>query len=240
MENKLAKNAPIELLLKTAFTYWKKTLLFQLAYSLLYFSLFFLGYYSLFQYFGLWDEFTKHSDLWRTDLPAFNKKMEEVAALPQMRNFALAFFVLLALINPLNVSFYKIYRKIDLKEEVKLNDLFAGYLGFDFFKFFGFYLFWIIIFTYANALLLLGFVWIFITLFSIPLMFFQNVKTFEGISLGFKGIRKNFTTIAVCMVVALLFGASGILLCGFGLLLTYPFWNAMVYTLYQHIYKEVG
>ena len=240
MENKLAKNAPIELLLKTAFTYWKKTLLFQLAYSLLYFSLFFLGYFHLFQYFGLWDEFTKHSDLWRTDLPAFNKKMEEVAALPQMRNFALAFFVLLALINPLNVSFYKIYRKIDLKEEVKLNDLFAGYLGFDFFKFFGFYLFWIIIFTYANALLLLGFVWIFITLFSIPLMFFQNVKTFEGISLGFKGIRKNFTTIAVCMVVALLFGASGILLCGFGLLLTYPFWNAMVYTLYQHIYKEVG
>ena len=240
MENIDARNSPLLSLLKTAFDYWKRTLMFQFVYSLLYFSLFMLGYFYLFQYFGLWEEFKNSSELVRTDLPAFNKKMEEISKLPQTRSFALTFFILLSLINPLNVSFYKIYRKLDLKEEVKMNDIFAGYLGFDFFKFFGFFLFWIIIFTYANALFLLGIVWIFITLFSIPLLFFMNVKTFEGIGLTIKVLRKNFSTCLICVLVAILFSVSGILLCGFGFLFTFPFWHAMIYTLYQNYYKEIG
>lgn len=240
MENNDPRKSGIEQILKTAFWYWNKTLTYQLLYSLLYFSMFFLGYFYLFRYFGLWDEFAKYSDLVKTDIPAFNKKMEEIARLPQARNFGLAFFFLLALINPLNVGLYKIFRKIDLKEPVAMKDLFAGYLGFDFFKFFGFYLFWIIIFTYANALLVVGLVWVFITLFSIPLMFFMDVKTFEGIMLTVKGLRKNFGIILIGMVIALLFSLSGFLLFGVGFLLTFPFWNAMIYALYQHIYKELG
>jgi hypothetical protein len=94
----------------------------------------------------------------RTDFPAFNQKMQEIAQLPQTRNFMLAVFDFSHL-STLNVGFYKIYRKLDLKEKPQMNDLFAGYLGFDFFKFFGFYLFWMIIFTYANSLLILGIVW---------------------------------------------------------------------------------
>ncbi|KIA90047.1 hypothetical protein [Kaistella jeonii] len=240
MENNDPRKSGIQQILKTAFWYWNKTLIYQLLYSLLYFSMFFLGYFYLFRYFGLWDEFAKYSDLVKTDIPAFNKKMEEIARLPQARNFGLAFFFLLALINPLNVGLYKIFRKIDLKEPVSMKDLFAGYLGFDFFKFFGFYLFWIIIFTYANALLVLGLVWVFITLFSIPLMFFMDVKTFEGIILTVKGLRKNFGMILIGMLIALLFSLSGFLLFGVGFLLTFPFWNAMIYALYQHIYKEIG
>ena len=197
-----------------------------------------MGYFYLFQYFGLWDEFIKYQDLVRTDLPAFNKKMEEIARLPQMRNFTLAFFVLLALINPLNVGLYKIYRKIDMKEPVTLNDLFAGYIGFSFFKFFGFYLFWIIIFTYANALLFLGIFWIFVTLFCVPLMFFMDVKTFEGIGLTIKGLKRDFVTILISVIVALLFSLSGILLFGFGFLFTFPFWNAVIYSLYKNYYHE--
>lgn len=240
MENNVLQKPEPTQILKTAFGYWNRTLLYQLVYSLIYFSLFFIGYFYLFQYFGLWEEFSKHSDLVRTDFPAFNKKMEEIARMPQARNFSLAFFALIALINPLNVGLFKIYRKLDLKEPVSINDLFAGYLGFDFFKFFGFYLFWIIIFTYANALLILGLVWIFVTLFSIPLMFFQSVNTFEGINLSVKGLRKNFGTVILGVFVAMLFSFSGLLLFGFGFLFTFPFWNAMIYTLYQSIYKEVG
>ena len=239
MQNNHPQQSAISQILKDAFSYWNKTILYQLVFSMLYFLLFFMGYFYLFQYFGLWDEFIKYQDLVRTDLPAFNKKMEEIARLPQMRNFALAFFVLLALINPLNVGLYKIYRKIDMKEPVTLNDLFAGYIGFSFFKFFGFYLFWIIIFTYANALLFLGIFWIFVTLFCVPLMFFMDVKTFEGISLTFKVLRSNFSTVVPAMLVAFLFSFSGVLICGVGFLLTFPFLNAMIYTLYQHYYKEV-
>jgi hypothetical protein len=239
MKNNYAEKSPIASILKSAFTYWKETLLFQFLYSVLWFSIFFTGYFFLFRYFGLWDEIVKNSALVSTDLPAFNKKMEQLALLPEMRNFALSFFVLLAFINPLNVSFYKIYRKNDLKQPLVLNDLFAGYLGLDFFKFFGFYLFWIITFTYANALFVLGIVWIFITLFSIPLLFFMQVKTFEGIDLTIKALREHLPTILACILVAILFSLSGVLLCGLGLLLTFPFWHAMIYALYQNIFKEI-
>ena len=240
MENNYPQKTGINLILSQAFSYWNRTLSFQLMYSLLYLSLFFLGYYYFFKYFGLWDEFSQYSELLKTDFPAFNKKMEEIAKLPQTANFTLAIFVLLALIAPLNVGFYKIYRKLDLGEKLVMNDLFAGYLGFDFFKFFGFYLFWIIIFSYANSLLILGIVWIFITIFSIPLLFFMDVKTFEGIGLTIKGLKRDFATVLICLFVGFLFSLSGIFLFGFGFLFTFPFWNAIIYALYQNYFKEVG
>ena len=238
MEKNYPQKVGIQEILKTAFSYWNRTLFYQLAFSLLYFSLFFLGYFYLFKYFGLWDEMRQHSELLKTDFPAFNKKMEEVAKLPQTQSFLLGIFFLFALLNPLNVGFYKIYRKLDLKEKVTMNDLFAGYLGFDFFKFFGFYLFWMIVFSYANSMLLLGVVWIILTLFSVPLMFFMNVNTLEGIKLTWKGLKQDFTTILVSVLVATLFSLSGILLFGFGFLFTFPFWHAMIYTLYQQYFKE--
>ncbi|MCZ2084401.1 MAG: hypothetical protein LC112_09020 [Flavobacteriales bacterium] len=238
MEKNYPQKVGIQQLLKTAFTYWNRTLFYQLSFSLLYFSLFFLAYGYLFQYFGLWQEMSQYSELIQTDFPAFNKKAEEVMKLPQAQNFFLAIFFLLAFLNPLNVGFYKIYRKIDLNEKVELNDLFAGYIGLSFFKFFSFYLFWMIIFSYANSLFLLGVVWFFITLFSVPLMFFMNVNTIEGIKLTFKGLKTNFSTIFISMVVAFLFSLSGLILFGFGFLLTFPFWHAMIYTLYQQYFKE--
>lgn len=239
MENSLQPHTGVAPVLKKAFFYWKSTIIYQLLFSVLYFGLFFIGYFYLLQYFGLWDEFMKHRDLVSTDLPSFNKKMEEIARLPQARNFGLAFFFLTALINPLNVGLYKVYRKIDQKEEVFFNDLFAGYQGITFFRFVGFYLFWIIIFTYANAIFLLGIVWYLLTLFCVPLMFFMDVKIFEGISLTFKVLRKNLSVILITAVVALLFGFSGVLLCGVGILLTFPFIHSMIYTLYQQFYNEV-
>ena len=195
MEKNYPQKAGLQQLLKSAFIYWNRTLFYQLSYSLIYFSLFFLGYFYLFRYMGLWDEVRQYSDLAQTDFPAFNKKMEEIALMPQTQRFVLGIFVLFGLLNPLNVGLYSIYRKMDLKESISLNDLFAGYIGFNFFKFFGFYLFWIIIFSYANSLVVLGFVWIILTLFSVPLMFFMNVKTFEGIKLTCYALKDNFTII---------------------------------------------
>lgn len=238
MEKNYPQKVGMQEILKTAFSYWNRTLFYQVAFSLLYFSLFFLGYFYLFKYFGLWDEMSQHSELLKTDFPAFNKKMEEVALLPQTQSFLLGIFFLFAFLNPLNVGFYKIYRKLDLNEKVTMNDLFAGYLGFDFFKFFGFYLFWMIIFSYANSLLLLGVVWIILTLFSVPLMFFMNVNTIEGIKLTVKGLKQDFSTIVLSVLVATLFSLSGLLLFGVGFLFTFPFWHAMIYTLYQHVFKE--
>ena len=82
--------------------------------------------------------------------------------------------------------------------------------------------------------------WIFITIFSIPLLFFMDVKTFEGIGLTIKGLKRDFATVLICLFVGFLFSLSGIFLFGFGFLFTFPFWNAIIYALYQNYFKEVG
>ncbi len=238
MENTTQQMPKLDQVLKTAFGYWNKAFFYHFLYSLLYFSLLFIGYFYLFQYFGLLDELLQHRDLISTDVVAFNKKVEEIARLPQARNFSLAFFGLLAFINPLNVGLYRIYRKIDLQEKPDFTDLFAGYRGLNFFKFFGFYLFWIIIFSYANALLFLGIIWVFLTLFSVPLLYFQNISTFEGIRLSVKGLSGRLSFIVPCVLVALLFSFAGSIFFLIGILLTFPFWHSMIYTLYQNIFKE--
>ncbi|HPZ26032.1 MAG TPA: hypothetical protein PKV58_08920, partial [Kaistella sp.] len=71
-----------------------------------------------------------------------------------------------------------------------------------------------------------------------PLMFFMDVKTFEGIGLTIKGLKRYFVTILISVIVALLFSLSGILLFGFGFLFTFPFWNAVIYSLYKNYYHE--
>lgn len=224
--------------LKKAFFYWSHTLRYQLAYSLLFFSLFFLGYFFLFRHFGLWDALAPYSDLVRTDMAAFNAKAAEIAQLPQTQGFVLGLFLLLSLVAPLNVGFYNIYRKVDRNEPITLNDLFAGYRGFTFFKFFGFYLFWFVVFSYANSLLVLGLVWILITFYCVPLMYFRNATTFGGIRETFGAMKQDFTTALLAMVLGIAISLSGLLLFGFGFLLSFPFWHALVYTLYAHYFPS--
>ena len=77
-----------------------------------------------------------------------------------------------------------------------------------------------------------------LTIFSVPLMFFMNVNTIEGIKLTVKGLKQDFTTVLISVVIATLFSLSGLLLFGFGFLFTFPFWHAMIYTLYQQFFKE--
>lgn len=238
MENKTASGVGLGQILKTAYGYWSKFFFIHFIYSLLYFSLFFIGYFYLFKYFGLLDEVLKYRHLIETDVSAFNKKIEEIVKLPQARNFALAFFGLLAFINPLNIGLYRIYRKSDLGEKPAVDDLFTGYRGLNFFRYFGFYLFWIIIFSYANSTLILGIVWILITLFSVPLSYFQNVDTFRSIGLTISALRLRFADVIPAVLVALLFTFGGALFFGIGLLLTFPFWHAMIYTLYQKVFTE--
>lgn len=239
MQNSTKPDSGLSFILRTAFSYWNRTILYQLLFSFWYFLLLFGGYFYLLQYFGLWDLFMEHKDLVQTDLPAFNKKVEEISRMPQARNFGLAFLFLMALINPLAVGLYSIYRKVELKEKIGFSDVFAGYQGAGFFRFFGFYLFWIIIFTYANAVYILGFVWYLVTLFCIPLMYFMNIRVFEGIALTFKVLKKNFAAVFISVTVALLFSLSGFLLCGFGIFFTFPFIHAMIYTLYRQYFNEV-
>ncbi len=139
---------------------------------------------------------------------------------------------------PLNIGFYQIYRKMDLGEKPELADLLVGYNGLNFFKYIGYFIFWYLIFVYTFQTIILAAIWICVTVLVAPVMFFMNKRIFEAIALNFKALKMYFIEILVCVMVAIFFKYIGFALFFVGALFTFPFWNAMIYSLYKTIFPE--
>lgn len=229
--NHKTPNIGIDQILKNAFGYWNKTLIYQLLYGLLFLSILFSVYIYFADYYGILEQyFTLLSH------PTDNiTLMQEVNKIAEDPNYAMLQYIQLAtlvLLFPLQVGFYKMFRKIDLKEKFGMQDFLSGYTGVNFFIYTSFYLFWFIIFQYTILTLILGVAWIFVTLFSTPLMFFQNKRIFETIRINFKVLTKNFVVIFVGVLVAFFFK----LIISFtiiGIPFVMAFGNAMIYAMYQ-------
>ncbi len=223
------------MILKNAFKYWSKTLWYQFLASVMCFSIFSIVLYHFVTQFGLLEEYLKISKLLLTNPMEYNKQFMLLAVKKEVQYLTYILLLVSAALFPMNIGFYKIFRKIDQKEQPEFNDLFAGFLGLEFFKYFGYGLFWQMIAFYANATFVLGIVWVFITLFAAPLMFFQNKRIFEIIPLSIQALKSHFVPIFVAVMVSFLFKYFGLLtLVGF--LFTFPFWNAMIYVLYQEYF----
>lgn len=224
-------------ILKKAFKYWSKTLVYQLIYSLLYLSIFlFVSMYFATEY-GLLDQYVSAIAKANEDMEAYQNEIKLIAENPNFISFYYIILGTLVFLYPLNIGFYQIYRKMDLGEKTELKDLFAGYRGSKFFIFTSFYLFWLIIFSYTAPTIFLGLMWILVTLFTGPLMFFMNKRIFETLTLNYHAVRKYPMVIFVGLLVAFVFKTIGAFLL-LPLLFVLPFSNAMIYTLYSHIFHE--
>ena len=238
MQMQNTQNSGIDSILKNAFRYWNSTLVYQLLFSLIYFSIFMMITLVVGQKYGIIDQ---HFAIFQKAQGNFAMMQKDLQALQASSSFmSFSWYILGAIVflYPLNIGFFQMYRKIDLKEKVTVLDLFAGYIGSNFIKFISFYLFWFIIYGYAMQTLVLGVVWVLITLFSAPLMFFMNKTILESIAINFKILKTNFIAVFVCTIVAILFKYVGILLFFVGFLFTFPFWNAMIYAMYQTFFSE--
>ena len=239
MENKPTWKNNIEGIVRKAVNYWAMTLNIQILFSLLYFSItFLLGFY-FFKYYGLQEEFLRLVKISETDIPAAQKGIMEWAKDPNFSSFIIAMVVIKAVMFPLNIGLFQIYRKIDDKLPFNISDLYAGYRGFNFFKFLGFAIFWGFINLYAHVSIILVIFWLLITLFSAPLMFFMNVSIFESIRLTIKAFKIDFLTIFTCCCLAFLFSYLGVVFFFVGILITFPFWNAIIYAMYQKYFNEI-
>lgn len=240
MKNQTSNKSNIEEILRNAVNYWALTLNIQIIFSLLYFSTVYLLSFYFFKYYGLMPEFLKAVKVGETDFAAMQKGILELQKTQNFASFLIVSVIIKALMFPLNIGFFAIYRKIDEKLPYSVSDLYAGYRGFNFFKFFGFAVFWGFIYLYANmAFLPLVLVWAFITIFSAPLMFFMNVTIFESIRLTIKAIKIDFFTILICCILAGIFSYFGIVFFFVGILITFPFWNAVIYSMYQKYFNEI-
>lgn len=237
MENHILPTLSSEKIIREAFGYWKKTLLFQAMFSLLFFSILFMVSYYFSAKYGILDQYEAAAAKLKDGMPAYMKEVQRIAATPEYRNLSWATLLTLVFLYPLNIGFYKIYRKIDLNQKPLTEDLFAGYVGVNFFIYTSYFLFWLMIFSYTLPTVFLAVAWVFATLFAAPLMFFMNKRIFEIFGLNWQALKKFPAVILACMLVAFFVKYAG-LISIIGAVFTFPIWNAMLYALYRNIFSE--
>lgn len=228
----------LDQVLNDAFFYWNKTLFYNIVFSLIYFAISFIVLYFFAIKWGLLEKFEAVFPLVFKDPQAYNNALKDIMQSGEAMKFSYVILGVLTFLYPLNLGLMKMFRKIDLGEKVGIEDLFAGYSGSNFFIYTSYFAFWYIIFGYAKILIIPAILWVFVTLFCAPLMFFMDKRIMESIQLSIKAIKLDFITVFVGVIVALLFRYIGIFTI-FGALFTFPFWNAMIYALYKKLFTEV-
>lgn len=221
-----------------AFEYWSKTIMFQVLFSICYFAVYLGLTFFLFSYYGVMEQIHDLSAYFNTDQVLAREKYMEIIASENFRYVTLWIVVITALLFPLNLGLFNIYRKMDKAEEISVGDLFVGFEGSSFFKYIGYALFWGGIYYISKMTLFLAPVWVLITLFVGPLMFFNNLNIQESLKLSFQAVGKNIVGCLMALLLAVFGSYIGAALCGVGILLTFPFWNAVLYAYYQKIFPD--
>ncbi len=212
-----------------------RTLPFQLLFSVIFFSIFMFGGAYAFRYYGLFEEVQKFQHLLYSDTDAFLKKYEVLMKTENAMLFALVALVIKAIVYPLNIGFLKIYRKLDLGETLEISDLFVGFNGHYFFLFAIYCLFWNILNVYISVILPLSLVWMGMMMFVPALVFYKNYNFFQAFKISIQLFWKNIILILVACLVSILISYCGLIIFFFGIFLTFPFWNAVIYVLYKHL-----
>lgn len=238
MQEKYPQKPGLDFILKQAFYYWNRTLLFQVMFSIIYFAVFFTAFFFFLDYYGISSYNAELIDAFRKGQEAYLEQIQKMGTTENVIYFDYAFSGILIFLYPLNLGFFQIYKKIDLKEPISLGDLFAGYNGLNFFRYVSYFLFWFMLFRLTTVTVIIPVFWVMVTLFVAPLMFFQNKTIFEAISINWKVLKTYFIEILVCVIVAFIFRYVGFALFFVGILFTFPFWNAMIYSLYKTIFTE--
>ncbi|MDQ1098338.1 MULTISPECIES: hypothetical protein [Chryseobacterium] len=240
MQNKYPQKPGIDFILKQAFFYWSRTLMYQLMFSVIYFGILFTVIFYFDARYGIIQQYMDAAAVYTKGggIEQYSAQMAKMVSDQGFQVFSWSLIGTLVFLYPLNLGFYQIFRKIDLGEKLEIGDLLAGYQGINFFRYVSYYIFWFFIYAYTAQTIILAVVWVYLTLLVAPLMFFMDKRIFEAISLNVKALRMYFLEITVCIIVAVIFKYAGLLLFFFGALFTFPFWNAMIYSLYQTVFSE--
>lgn len=238
MDSKYPQKPGLDFILKQAFFYWNKTLVFQLMFSIMYFGIFLTVFFMCDLKYGIIGEFNEVGKYMQEGMKAYVEQLNKLVVTENYQNFSLWIMGTTIFLYPLNLGFFQIYRKMDAGDKPELSDLFAGYSGLNFFRYVSYYIFWYFIYRFTFPTIILAIAWVCITIFVAPMMFFMNKTIFESLSLSFKAMKVYFLEILVCVMVAVIFKYIGFALLLVGGLFTFPFWNAVIYSLYKTIFSE--
>lgn len=224
-------------ILKKALFYWKSTLGFQLMVTVLYFSVTLIAGMQLAHYYfgnqlqGFTPELLQKPEL-------FVGQMNALMASENGQYFQIVFPLIKAAMFPLGIGLFKVYSLLDENKTPTFSDLLEGYNGSNFFKFWGYSIFWTVVFQLGMSLFLIpGILWVMATLFVGPLLFFTPIRMIEAINISAKVVKANWPVILPCALVGCLFSYSGLFVFFVGFLFTYPFWMAVIYTLFKKYFN---
>lgn len=234
-----AQKVKIGTILKSAFQYWSRSMMYQIMFSLVYFSVLLMVVFYFSEKLGLLEQYKDLYLKYSNDLVLYQQQAQKLALTPEYMRFFWILTGTLVFLFPLNMGLFKIYRKMDLQEKTELSDLFAGYAGANFFRYLSLAFFWIMVYQLVLQTLILPFLWILITLFTAPLMFFTNKQIFETIPLNIKGLKIYGVEIVVCVLIGIFFKYMGVISI-LGAVFTFPFMTAIIYALYKVVFQEVN
>ncbi len=227
----------ISTIIGEAFSYWTRTLMYQVMFSLLYISILITVLFYFAEYYGIMEDYLASVDELKNGMEAYAEAQKKIIANPDYGNFSWVLIGVLTFLFPLNMGLYKMFRKLDLKEPLVVQDLFAGYVGINFFNYASYYFFWFMVFSLTAPTVFLGIIWVGITLFSAPLMFFRNLRIFQTFSLNITAWKKFFPLILSGILFSIIFKFVGMITI-IGIPFTFAFTNAMIYVLYKGIFRE--
>lgn len=223
-------------LVAAALVYWRSTILFQVVFTLIYFGIFITLLMFVFNYYGITQEMNALSAYFGGDMKVLEQKYLEIISTENFQNASLWTIGIGAVLWPLNLGMFAIYAKIDRKEIITPRDLFAGYEGSSFFKFFGYGLLWNAFYFLSKSFVVLAPVLVVLTLFVGPLLFLAKCDLRNSLRLGIKAVIKNPQLSIAIFFIGFFISYSGLLLCVFGVVFTYPFWNALLYVVYKKMF----
>jgi len=221
-----------------AVKYWRRTIFYQIVFSLLYSAIYIGLNYFLCKHYGIFDQLLDIFLHMTNDIHVFSEKYVEIVSSEAFEKITICMIVVSAILFPLNIGLLNIYRKLDNLEKISLGDLFTGYKGNDFFKYLCYYLFWGGVYHLCKVNLILMIIWIIITLLVGPLMFLKNVSVVKAFQLNFKVFRINIWNFLLVFLLSTFGSYIGYAFVGIGLLVTFPFWNAVLYVFYKEIFTD--
>lgn len=219
-------------IISEAYQYWMRTLPFQVLFSVLYLSIFMFAAMYAYRYYGLFDEIMKIQHLFYSDFKTFTEKYSAIMQTENALSFVMATLVIKSVIFPMNIGFLKIYRKLDLGEQPQMSDLFAGFQGHYFFIFLIYALAWNFFNHYLSFFTI---IWIPMLLMTPALIFFKNFTIIQAFRISTQVFRNNLLLLIMATVISILISYSGLIMFFFGIFVTFPFWNAVIYVLYKRL-----
>lgn len=220
--------------IKNAFRIWNASLSYNVIFSIFYFSILIVLASFAFNYFGIHEEVSAFAPLMQSDPDAFMEKMKALLETESYTQFLLSLIFIKALVFPLNMGMLNIYHQKATNNPSTISSLFVGYQGIRFFRFLGYAIFWNSFYFIIPGPFKI--IWVLLCFFIAPIMFFLNQNFYKAIALSFQIMKGKILLVIACTVVASLVSYSGILIFGFGIVLTFPFWNAMIYSCFSQIF----